>query len=74
MWSQCSIEQLDKEYDNDNYFCLGSEAKLDSVVCGDGIQDGEEECDVGMLPNAVRVCFFVEGMNIEVLFVFNLIC
>ena len=46
------------EYDKDKYFCLGSEAKLDSIVCGDGIQDGEEECDVGMLPNAVRVFFF----------------
>ena len=74
MWSQCSIEQLDKKYDDDNYFCLGSEAKLDSVVCGDGIQEGEEECDVGMLPNAVRVCSFVEEMNIEVLLLFNLIC
>ena len=57
MWSSCSYDRLLEIHYEPVTFCLGHEATVDNSVCGDGIKDSKEECDVGMPPDSVSLFF-----------------
>ena len=57
VWPGIAYKMMADMYDSPVLFCLTHEKTTKTNVCGDGVKDDEEECDVGMSPDSVRPFF-----------------